>query len=76
MLKTNDFNGDGYRTFIEQFPGQKMKTFSFVPIISEKIASNETSFYMITASILKGLRWGILGNTVFASLLIPSLDNS
>ena len=42
MLKTNDFNGDGYRTFIEQFPGQKMKTFSFVPIISEKIASNET----------------------------------
>ena len=48
MVKTNDFDKDGYRTFIVQSPYRKKKTFLFVQIISEKIASNET------------LRWDIL----------------
>ena len=48
MLKANDFNRDGCRTFFVQFPCRKMKTFLFGQIISEKIASSET------------LRWGIL----------------
>ena len=48
MLKANDFDRDGCRIFIVQFPCWKMKTFLFARIISEKIASNET------------LRWGIL----------------
>ena len=48
MVKTNDFDKDGYRTFIVQSPYRKKKTFLFVQIISEKIAPNET------------LRWDIL----------------
>ena len=48
MLKANDFDRDGCRTFIVQFPCRKMKTFLFARIISEKNASSET------------LRWGIL----------------
>ena len=42
MLKTYYFTRDGCRTFIVHFPCQKMKTFLFVWIISEKVASNET----------------------------------
>ena len=36
MLKANDFNRDGCRTFIVQFPCRKMKTFLSARIISEK----------------------------------------
>ena len=42
MLKANDFDRDGCRIFIVQFPCRKMKTFLFARIISEKIASSET----------------------------------
>ena len=42
MLKANDFDRDGCRTFVVQFPCQKMKTFWFARIILEKIASSET----------------------------------
>ena len=42
MLKANDFDRDGCRTFITQFPCQKMKTFLLAQIISENIASSET----------------------------------
>ena len=48
ILKANDFNRDGCRTLIIQFPCRKMKSFLFAQIISEKIASTET------------LKWGIL----------------
>ena len=48
MLKANDFDRDGCRTFIVQFPCQKMKTFLFSRVLSGKNASSET------------LRWGIL----------------
>ena len=48
MLKVNDFNRDGCRTLILQFPCRKLKAFLFARIISEEIASSET------------LRWGIL----------------
>ena len=42
MLKANDFSRDGCRTFILQFPCQKMKPFLFA-IILEKTASSWTS---------------------------------
>ena len=48
MLKANDFNRDGCRTFIVQLPCWKMKTSLFAWIISEKNPSSET------------LRWGVL----------------
>ena len=39
MLKANDFDRDGCRTFIVQFPCGKMNFFLFARIISEKNAS-------------------------------------
>ena len=36
MFKANDFDRDGCRTFIVQFPCRKMKSFLFAQIISEK----------------------------------------
>ena len=39
MFKANDFDRDGGRTFIVQFPCPKMKSFLFAQIVSEKIAS-------------------------------------
>ena len=48
MLKANDFDKNGCRTFIVQFPCRKMKAFLYARVIAEKVASNET------------LRWGIL----------------
>ena len=39
ILKANDFDRDGCRTFIVQFPCQKIKTLLFARIILEKIAS-------------------------------------
>ena len=42
MLKANDFDRDGCRTFIVQFPCRKMKTSMFSQIISKKITSSET----------------------------------
>ena len=48
MLKANDFNRNGSRTFIVQFLCQKMKTISFLEQFPKKHASSET------------LRWGIL----------------
>ena len=36
MLKANDFNRNGCRSFIVQFPCQKMKTLLFALVITEK----------------------------------------
>ena len=48
MLKENDFDRDGCRTFILHFPCQEMKKILFSRIILKKNASSEI------------LRWGIL----------------
>ena len=42
MLKANDFDTDGCRTFIVQFPCRNMKTFSFLESFRKKVTSNET----------------------------------
>ena len=42
MLKANGFDRDGWRTFIVQFPWQKMKAFWFARVTAEKAGSNET----------------------------------
>ena len=60
MLKANDFDRDGCRTFIVQFLCRKMETFLFARIISEKIASSETlkvvsaTFLLVYFVCLKG----------------------
>ena len=77
MLKANDFDRDGWRTFTVQFPCQKMKSFLFSRIISEKNASSKT------------FRWGILylfscsglvdpqtfAQTIFLIGFNPCIDN-
>ena len=42
MLKANDFDWDGWRTFIVQFFWRKMKIFLLAQIAVEKAASNQT----------------------------------
>ena len=42
MVKANDFDRDGCRTFIMQFPCHKMKTFCLLKSFRKKIASSET----------------------------------
>ena len=42
MLKVNDFDREGCRTFIVQFPCRKMNSFLFAQVIVEKAASSET----------------------------------
>ena len=59
MLKTNDFDWDGWRTFIVQIFWRKMKFFLLAQITVEKAASNQT------------VRWGKFGSLPRQSLYDP-----
>ena len=47
MLKANDFNRDGCRTFIVQFPCRKITLFCLLKSFRKKIASSETFIWRI-----------------------------
>ena len=71
MLKANDFNRYGCRTFIVHFPCRKMKTFLFARIISQNLAfsllqiQHKPSFLLVL----------IPTQTIFSTCFNPKIGN-
>ena len=78
LLKANDFDRDGCRKFIVQFPWWKMKTFLFARVIAEKLLlarpwGGEYCISFPTQAVLRrslNLSW-----TIFLTCFNPWINN-